>query len=127
MPYADFFAAGIDRVTFTSPSVLNSLRCSSYRSSAMGTIDCPQGGTVLPAQYPNGHVLDAVDEVGPQSDHVAGELHVGHAWQQLLEHHPHLEPGQRGAQAEVRAAGAEREVAVRRARDVEAERLGEDP
>ena len=45
--------------------------------------------------------------------------------QQLLEHHPDLAAGEVGAEAEVRAAGAEADVLVRRARDVEAERVGE--
>ena len=45
--------------------------------------------------------------------------------EQLLEHHPDLAAGEVGAEAEVRTAGAEPDVLVRRAGDVEAERVGE--
>ena len=40
----------------------------------------------------------------------AGQLHVGDAREQLLEHHLHLGAGQVGAEAEVRAAAAEGDV-----------------
>src|SRR5437867_4430846 len=69
----------------------------------------------------NGHVLDAVDEVAAQADHIPGGLDVREPREQLLEHHAHLQAGQGGAKAEMRPACSEREVAVRRARDVEAE------
>ena len=50
---------------------------------------------------------------------------VGQALQQLLEEHAQLEAGQARAQAEVRAE-AEGEMVVRRALDIEGERIGED-
>ncbi len=55
---------------------------------------------------------------------VGGELEVGQAHEQLLEHHLQLEPGERLAEAEVRAE-PERDVLVRVALDVEAERVVE--
>ena len=51
---------------------------------------------------------------------------VGHPPEQLPEHHGDLAAGQVGAEAEVRARAAEAEVVVRRAADVEAERVVED-
>ncbi len=50
--------------------------------------------------------------------------HVGEALQHLVERDPALEPGQRGAEAEVDAV-AEREVVVDLAVDVEAVAVGE--
>ena len=47
------------------------------------------------------------------------------ARQQLLEEHRHLEPGEVRAEAEVRAAAAERRVHVALAREVEPVRIGE--
>ena len=47
--------------------------------------------------------------------------------QQGLEHQPDLQPGQVVAEAEVRAALAERHVVVGRAGDVEAVGIGEHP
>jgi hypothetical protein len=47
------------------------------------------------------------------------ELDLRQPRQQLLEHQPHLHPGQRVAQAQVRAALAEREVVDVRALDVD--------
>ena len=52
------------------------------------------------------------------------EVDAGHPIEQLLEHHLQLEAGQRVAQTEVRAE-PERHVFVRRAGDVEPERIGE--
>ncbi len=49
------------------------------------------------------------------------DLDVGEAAQQLFEHHADLAAGEVGAEAEVRATGAEPEVLVRRAQNVEAE------
>src|SRR5689334_9876095 len=87
---------------------------------------CRTGGTrrasVSLRQHPYRHVLDTVDEVRAEAADVAGGLHALDAREQLLEHHPHLQPRERGSQAEVRAARAEREMAVRRAPHVEAER-----
>ena len=48
-----------------------------------------------------------------------------HPGEQLLEHHPRLEPGEARAEAEVRTSGAERDVLVRCATDIEAVRVGE--
>ena len=45
----------------------------------------------------------------------AGELDVGEAVEDLVEHHTDLHAGQVRAEAEVRAAAAERDVLVRRA------------
>ena len=60
------------------------------------------------------HALDAVDEAGVQHRRLAGDLDVGQAPEQLAEHHRDLAPGQVRAEAEVRAAGAEADVLVRR-------------
>ena len=51
-------------------------------------------------------------------------LEVGHPRQQLLEQDAGLEPGEARAEAEVRATGAERDVVVGRAADVEAVGIG---
>src|ERR671936_1567755 len=64
--------------------------------------------------------LDAVEEVRAQPLGRAGELDPAHARQQLLEGDPHLQAREVRAHAEVHAAGAERQVRVRRAGDVEA-------
>ncbi len=48
------------------------------------------------------HPLDAVDEVRAQALDGTGHLDVGHAAQQLLEHHPDLEAREVGAETEVR-------------------------
>ena len=69
------------------------------------------------------HVLDAADEVRQQPLRLTGQLHVGHARDQLGEDELQLHAGQVGAQAEVRTAAAERDVRVRVARDVEDERV----
>ena len=66
-----------------------------------------------------------VDEVGAQAADLAGDLDVVEAVEELLEHHVDLHAGEVGAEAEVRAAAAERDVLVRRARDVERERVVE--
>ena len=57
---------------------------------------------------------------------LVGELDVGEPPQQLAEHHVQLQPGERRAQAEVRAE-AEREVRVRVAAQVEASRGSRTP
>ena len=69
--------------------------------------------------------LDAVDEVAPDALHLAGALDAGDAADQRVDHRSYLEPRHPLAEAEVRAAAAERHVPVRRARDVEAPGLGE--
>ena len=51
-------------------------------------------------------------------------MQVGEPFEQLLEHDPQLDAGQRAAEAEVRAE-SERHVVVGRALDVEAERIDE--
>ena len=56
-----------------------------------------------------GHRVGAADEARREPLGLAGDLVVREPRQQLLEHDPRLEPGQRGAEAEV-LAEAEREV-----------------
>ena len=56
------------------------------------------------------------DELPRCGDRALGDLDVAEAPEQLLEHDPHLGPGQVGAQAVVRA-DAERDVGVRAAVD----------
>src|SRR5262249_24177537 len=65
------------------------------------------------------HVLDAVDEDHMQPLDGAGQLHVGQDAAQLIEHAVDLEPGEVGADAEVRTAATEGDVVVRTAVDVE--------
>src|SRR6478735_9296556 len=63
-------------------------------------------------------VLEAVDEVGAEALHGAGELDVVEAVEHLVEHDVDLEARQVCTEAEVRAAAAERDVLVRGACDV---------
>ena len=49
----------------------------------------------------DGQALEAVVQVRPHADGVAGELDGGERRQQFLEEHPPLEAGQVGAEAEV--------------------------
>src|SRR6266545_1566736 len=49
---------------------------------------------------PDGHLLDPVDEVGPQSARLPGELNVGHAVGQRGEQYAKLQGGQVAAEAE---------------------------
>src|SRR5438445_949360 len=72
----------------------------------------------------DGHVLDAADEVGAEPGRRAGELDVGQAAEQLLEHDPDLQAREVGAEAEV-GADPEAEVVVRMPSDVEAVGMGE--
>src|SRR6266511_4950605 len=72
------------------------------------------------------HVLDAVDEVRPQTGDRTGYLEVAQPREELLEHHADLEPSEVGADAHVGAAAAERHVRVGIAPYVEPVRLGED-
>ena len=74
----------------------------------------------------NRHVLDAVDEVRPETGDRAGHVEVAQAQEQLLEHHADLEASEMCADAHMRAAAAERHVRVGIAAHVEAEGLGED-
>src|SRR5213593_2461025 len=57
-------------------------------------------------------MLDAVDEARAQPVGLARGLDVGHAPEQLAEHHRDLPPGQMGAEAEVGAGTAEADVRV---------------
>src|SRR5215212_7813392 len=68
---------------------------------------------------PDRQRLQLVDERRLGVLGVSGELHLRVARQRLLEQDPQLEAGQRGTEAEVAAAGAERLV-LRVARDLEA-------
>src|SRR4051812_4926703 len=61
------------------------------------------------------HVLDAVDEVRPETLHVAGELEVVEAREHLHEDLVDLRAGQVRSEAEVRTPATERDVLVRRA------------
>ena len=70
-------------------------------------------------------MLHAGDEVRAQPVDGPDELHVGDAGEQFLEEHLQLQSGELGAEAQVRAVAAERDVVVRRAPDVEAVGLGE--
>src|SRR5208282_2787426 len=73
----------------------------------------------------NRHVLDAAIEVGPQPLNRSSQFDVGHAADNLLEHHPHFEPRESRPDAEM-AAVAERQMIVRRTIDVEPVRIGKD-
>src|SRR3954463_4949153 len=73
----------------------------SWTHSAMGRTLRPQ---------PHRHRLGLVDEPRLGEWHGAGELHLREALERLLDHDPQLEPRQRGAEAEVTAARAERLV-----------------
>ena len=65
-------------------------------------------------------MLDAVDEVRAQAVGLGRGPDVGEVAEELAEHHRDLAPGQVGAEAEVRARGAEADVGVGVAQHVEA-------
>src|SRR4051794_38308111 len=73
----------------------------------------------------HGDVLQAVDEVGAESLHLAGHLDVGEALQELFEEDLHLQASEVGAQTEVGAATAEGDVLVGGAAHVELVGVGE--
>src|SRR6266704_1696916 len=68
---------------------------------------------------PHRHVLDAVDEIGPEPADLAAKRDGGHPLGQGLQQHPQLERRQVPAEAVVRAAAAEADMGVRVAPDVE--------
>src|SRR4051812_33933582 len=71
---------------------------------------------------PNGKFGKAVDQVRVDTGHrvrIAVDLEAVETGDDLLEHHARLDARQGRPQAEVRSAGTERDVLVRRARDVE--------
>src|SRR5215472_2798770 len=75
---------------------------------------------------PYRHVLDSVDEVGPEPGDLAVEDDAGHPPGDGLQQYPELEGGQVAAEAEVRTAAAETDMGVGVAADVELVRRGED-
>ena len=89
---------------------------------------CVMDRTIRPLQgghrgrrEPALHALDPVDERRQQAGRLARDLEVGQPLEDLLEHHRDLPPGEVGAEAEVRAAGAVADLGLGvRAGDVEA-------
>ncbi len=71
-------------------------------------------------------MLHPVDEVRAETGGLAVELDGRPAVEELFEQHADLHPGEVRAEAEVRAAPAERHVLVRGPLDVEAHRVVED-
>src|SRR5262245_26456608 len=78
------------------------------------------------AGHAYGQMLDAVDEVGPDIAHLAGQREPVDAGQQLLEHDAQLQPGQVAAETVVWTALAESQVVVGLAGHVEGVRAVED-
>src|SRR5262249_3769647 len=74
----------------------------------------------------NRQVLQSVDEVRSEARNLSDELGLVRPLHQLLEHDVDLHPREVRAQAVVLSAAAERDVLVRRAFDVEAERIIKD-
>ena len=62
---------------------------------------------------PHRHVLDSIDEIGPEPADLAVEGDAGHLLGQCLQPYPRLERGQVPAEAEMRPAAAEPDMGVR--------------
>src|SRR4051812_13763249 len=102
--------SGTPRVSRGQPALLVRSMQSSWFSPNGESVGC------RPA---DGQELELIEKGGDRRIRIAGRLHVREALQRLFEEDLELEPGKRGAQAEVAAAGAEGLV-LRVAVDVEA-------